>query len=207
METRRRNSDSEEKQRKRPPDDEDVTNLGTVKNKKRTTTATIATGVKSEDNKNGIVHITSLSNDILGKIFQYLNLVDGPLQMTETCHHFAKSLDKRVVVHNSCGVDNKLLRKALLANNTDMEAILRDDSRVKDNITSCCNNCDHTTRELVKKCNAPPIFYFDENNYDPDDVDECNHMKYICKECTVCSDVYCYVCDTYGTLREILILF
>jgi hypothetical protein len=156
----------------------------------------------SSKKKKNNAHITSLSNDVLGKIFQYLKFVDGPLKMTETCRHFAKTLDTQFLVQSSSGIGKVLLRKALLANNKEIETILRDDLRVEDDVLNC-GHCDHTDRAIVRRCNAPPRHrgedddrsdeYYEQTRY------ECKRMMYICKECTISSDVYCAICDTYGT--------
>jgi hypothetical protein len=131
-----------------------------------------------------------------------LKFVDGPLKMTETCRHFAKTLDTQFLVQSSSGIGKVLLRKALLANNKEIETILRDDLRVEDDVLNC-GHCDHTDRAIVRRCNAPPRHrgedddrsdeYYEQTRY------ECKRMMYICKECTISSDVYCAICDTYGT--------
>jgi hypothetical protein len=119
--------------------------------------------------------------------------------MTETCRHFAKTLDAQFLVQSSSGIGNDLLRKALQANNKEIETILRDDVRVEDDVLNC-GHCDHTDRAIVRQCNAPPRHRgeYDDDRYD-DYYYECKRMMYICKECTISSDVYCAICDAYGT--------
>jgi hypothetical protein len=132
----------------------------------------------------GDCRITSLSNEIIGNIIQFLGLDDGPLRLMATCRHFASSLsEKNFAFHNSF-VDAKLLVKTILKGNTTMEDVLRNDPRVQD--LPNCGHCDHTNRVSIVKC---PTMKRQRGSSYVEAYYSCAECMKVFARCALCNDM------------------
>jgi hypothetical protein len=151
-------------------------------NKKPAAVAVAASAAPTSTSTGGTL-LLSLSDEILGNVFRFLNFKDGPLQLSETCHRLSR-MNGSILIHNSCGVDNDLLVGAVLKGNRRAEEVLRNDPRITDPIPNC-GHCDHTDRHATIKCFCGR----------PD-----HNATYFCSECER-KVKYCQSCREHRELK------
>jgi hypothetical protein len=112
-------------------------------------------GRKSVSYVNG--HMVSLSDELIGKIFSFLKLYEGPLQLKQTCNRFS-SLPVELLVRHS-HVDQQVFVDSLLLCRYSRDCT-RSTRKIQDVIRKLrgiadipnCGHCDHSNRFAVEKC-------------------------------------------------------